>query len=102
MNRVYADHAATTRPAPEVVEAMLPFLREQFANPSASYAAARRVRKAVQVAREQVAALLGAQADEIVFTSCGTESINTALASVRLRYDVPDAAISSDPLLTRK
>jgi len=80
---IYLDNAATTQTDPEVVEAMMPFLREHYANPSASYAAARHVRKALHTAREQVAARLGAQADEIVFTSCGTESINTALASVR-------------------
>ncbi|MFN0079945.1 MAG: cysteine desulfurase family protein [Prosthecobacter sp.] len=80
---IYLDSAATTPTDPAVVEAMLPFLREHFANPSASYAAARTVRKAVQTAREQVATLIGAEADEIIFTSCGTESINTAIASVR-------------------
>ena len=80
---IYLDSAATTPTDPAVVEAMLPFLREHFANPSASYASARMVRKAVQTAREQVAALIDAQADEVIFTSCGTESINTALASVR-------------------
>ncbi len=80
---IYLDSAATTPTDPAVVEAMLPFLREHFANPSASYASARMVRKAVQTAREQVATLIDAQADEVIFTSCGTESINTALASVR-------------------
>ena len=75
---------------------MLPFLREHFANPSASYSAARMVRKAVQTAREQVATLIGAHADEIVFTSCGTESINTAIASVRASWPEKTDLIIAD------
>lgn len=93
---IYLDSAATTPTDPAVVEAMLPFLREHFANPSASYSAARMVRKAVQTAREQVARLLGAHADEIVFTSCGTESINTAIASVRASWPEKSDLIIGD------
>ena len=80
---IYLDSNATTCVAPEVLEAMLPFLREQFVNPSASYRAARTARRAVEQAREQVAALLGAEPEEVIFTSGGTEAINTAHASVR-------------------
>lgn len=80
---IYLDSNATTCVAPEVLEAMLPFLRDQFVNPSATYRAARTVRRAVEKAREQVAALLGADAEEVIFTSGGTEAINTAHASVR-------------------
>lgn len=80
---IYLDSNATTCVAPEVVEAMLPFLRERFVNPSAGYAAARGVRRAVEGAREQVAGLIGARADEMIFTSCGTESINAVHASAR-------------------
>jgi cysteine desulfurase len=80
---IYLDSNATTRVAPEVVTAMLPLLEEQWVNPSASYAAARGVRRAVERAREQVASLIVARADEVVFTSCGTESINAVHDSVR-------------------
>lgn len=77
---IYWDNNATTAVAPEVLEAMLPFLRERYFNPSAAYAGARQVRRAVEEAREAVAALVGAHPDEIVFTSGGTEATNSALA----------------------
>jgi cysteine desulfurase len=80
---IYLDAAATTPTDPAVIEAMLPFLSTHFANPGAGYSAARVVRKALQTARVLVAELLGAETGEIVFTSGGTESINTALASAR-------------------
>ncbi len=76
---IYWDNNATTPIAPQVLEAMLPYLREQFFNPSAAYAPAKAVRRAVNAAREQVAALVGAAPDEIVFTSGGTEATNAAL-----------------------
>jgi cysteine desulfurase len=77
----YLDSNATTQVDPQVVDAMLPFLREHHANPSASYAAARHVRKAVEHARGQVAALLDCEPEEIVFMSGGTESCNAAIFS---------------------
>lgn len=80
---IYWDNNATTPVAPEVLEAMLPFLREQFYNPSASYAAGKQVRKAMDTAREQVAALVGASPSEIIFTSGGTEASNTALSQFK-------------------
>ncbi len=80
---IYWDNNATTPLAPEVLDAMLPYLREQYFNPSAAYAPARGVRRALEQAREQVAALVGADAGEIVFTSGGTEATNTALAQFR-------------------
>src|SRR5690625_4912328 len=73
------DYAATTPLAPEVFEAMRPWLAEQFGNPSSPYRLARRARAAVDDARERVAAVLGAQAKEIYFTSGGTEAVNLAL-----------------------
>ncbi len=76
------DANATTRPHPAVVEAMLPFLTDRWHNPSSAHRAARRVRAALDEARGQVAALIGADAGEIVFTGCGTESNNAALASL--------------------
>jgi len=80
---IYLDANATTPVDPAVLEAMLPFLREHYANPAASYAGGRRVRRAIEQARAQVAALLGARLGEITFTSGGTESINAVHASVR-------------------
>ena len=77
---IYWDNNATTPVAPEVLESMLPYLQEQYFNPSAAYRAARQVRCAMDAAREQVAALVGAEPDEIIFTSGGTEASNTALA----------------------
>jgi len=76
---IYLDNNATTAVAPEVLEAMLPFLREQYGNPSSMYAFAGTAHRAMDKAREQVASLLGATADEIVFTACGTESDSTAI-----------------------
>jgi len=78
---IYLDHNATTPVCPEALEAMLPFLCENWANPSSGYRFARRAREAVQRAREQVAALIGAQPEEVIFTSGGTESSNAAVRS---------------------
>lgn len=83
---IYLDNNATTPVDPLAVEAMLPFLRESFGNPSSGYAIGREAKKAVAGAREQVAALLGAQPDEIIFTSCGTEADNTAIESAIRAY----------------
>ena len=80
---IYLDANATTPVDPAVLEAMLPYLREHYANPAASYASGRKVRRAIEQARAQLAALLGARPGEIIFTSGGTESINAAHASVR-------------------
>ncbi len=78
---IYMDNNATTQVAPEVVEAMLPFLSDNYGNPSSMYSFGGQVGGAVVNAREQVADLLGASSDEILFTSCGTESDNTAIRS---------------------
>lgn len=79
---IYLDANATTPLLPEVLEAMLPWLREGFANPSGSYGAAKLARQAIDQARDQVAELIGAKPREIVFTGGGTESVNTALHSL--------------------
>lgn len=76
---IYLDHNATTPLLPSVVDAMLPYLREQYGNPSSDHALGRRARTAVDTAREQVAELIGCHRDEIVFTSGGTESNNLAI-----------------------
>lgn len=73
---------ATTPLLDEVFEAMVPWLREGYANPSGTYRAAKLARRAIDQAREQVAALIGADPEEIVFTGSGTESVNTALVSL--------------------
>ncbi len=77
---IYLDHAATTPLHPEVLEAMLPWLQEGYGNPGSLHRVGRRARQAVKIAREQVAALIGAEAHEICFTSGGTEANNLALA----------------------
>ena len=77
--RVYLDHNATTPLDPQALEAMLPYLRESFGNPSSLHWFGQRARAAVEEARAQVAALVGASAPEIVFTSGGSESDNLAL-----------------------
>ncbi len=80
-NIVYMDNNATTRVAPEVLEVMLPYLQDFYGNPSSMHRFGGQVEAAITEARQQVAALLGADAEEIVFTSCGTESDSTAIFS---------------------
>lgn len=80
--RIYMDHNATTPLREEVLEAMLPYLRDEFGNASSLHAFGIRARRAVEAAREQVAAALGAQPREIVFTGCGTEADNQAIKGV--------------------
>jgi cysteine desulfurase len=79
---IYLDHNATTPLLPEVVDAMLPYLREHFGNPSSAHVYGRRAREAVDRARAQVAVLLGAQAEEIFFVAHGTEANNLAIRGV--------------------
>jgi cysteine desulfurase len=78
---IYLDNNATTQLDPAVLEEMLPFLTDYFGNPSSGYAFGAQVRRAIDLARERVAALLGCEPREIVFTSCGTESNNAAVNS---------------------
>lgn len=85
-NVIYMDNNATTRVAPEVVEAMMPFLTESYGNPSSMHTFGGHVGQDVKDARIKVAALLGAEPGEITFTSCGTESDSTAILSA-LRTD---------------
>lgn len=74
----YFDYNATTPLAPEVFDAMAPYLRERWGNPSSVYAFGHKVKEAIERARESVATLIGAETDEVIFTSGGTESNNTA------------------------
>lgn len=78
---IYFDNNATTRVAPEVVEAMLPFLTEFYGNPSSIHHFGGQLAAKIEEAREQLAALLGAQPSELIFTSCGTESDSSAILS---------------------
>jgi cysteine desulfurase len=86
---IYLDHNATTPVAPEVLEAMLPYLREAYGNASSMHSAGQKARAAVDAAREHVARLIGAKPAEIVFTSGGTEADNLAILGLL------DAALAS-------
>jgi len=79
MNIIYVDNNATTRVDPAVVEAMMPYYSEYYGNPSSMHAFGGNVGRAVNEARENVASLINASPDEIIFTSCGTESDSTAI-----------------------
>ena len=81
---IYFDNNATTQVDPEVLRQMLPFLQDQYGNPSSAYSFGKRAAKAVNLAREQIANLLRCEPSEIVFTSCGTESDNSAIQSALL------------------
>lgn len=82
--RIYFDHGATTRVLPEVVEAMTPYVSEKYGNASSIHSFGREARMAVDSSRARVAALIGADSSEIVFTSSGTESDNLAIKGVAL------------------
>src|SRR5437660_8357358 len=82
MPKVYLDHSATTPVDPRVVEAMLPYLTEKFGNASSVHLFGQEARAAADRARRQVAILIGARANEIVFTSGGTEANNLAIRGV--------------------
>jgi len=88
---IYLDHNGTTPLLPDVVDAMLPYLREHFGNPSSGHVYGVRAHKAVERARAQVAALLDCDPGEVIFTSGGTESSNLAI------HGVLDAVSSTDP-----
>lgn len=81
MKTIYFDNNATTQVAPEVLEEMVPYLRDFYGNPSSMHTFGGQLHKKIEEARERVARLLGAEPEEIIFTSCGTESDNTAIMS---------------------
>ena len=89
MGTIYLDYNATTPIAPEVREAMLPFLTDAFGNPSSSHALGGPVHDAVEAARQSVAELIGAESGEVFFTSGGTESNNLALLGTFAGLDQP-------------
>ncbi len=82
MERIYLDYAATTPADPEVIKAMQPYFFEKFGNPSSIHSFGREAKKAIEESRETVASFLGAKPEEIVFTSGGTESDNSAIKGV--------------------
>jgi cysteine desulfurase len=87
MKRIYLDYAATTPTHPEVVKAMLPYFTEMFGNPSSIYSYGQEAKEAIETARAQVACLINARTEEIVFTSGGTEADNFALKGVAFAND---------------
>jgi cysteine desulfurase len=96
---VYLDHAATTPVREEVLEAMRPFFGARFGNPSSVHRWGREARTALDEAHERVARCLGASADEVIFTSCGTEADNMAVLGVwRARRDEGRTAVVTTPI----
>jgi len=83
---IYLDNNATTQVAPEVLEVMLPYFHDLYGNPSSMHSFGGQVGRKIRAAREQLAMLIGANADEIIFTSCGTESDNAAIRSALSSY----------------
>jgi len=105
MNRVYLDHNATTAVEPEVLDAMLPYLSGEYGNAASIHTFGQKARAAVETAREQVAALIGARPQEIVFTSGGTEADNHAIFGVSQAFlaalrDMDSAAASKHIITT--
>ncbi len=94
MKRIYMDHNATTPLREEVLEAMLPYLREAFGNASSLHSYGMQARRAIEAAREQIATALAARPREIVFTGCGTESDNHAIKGI-VRGDRGEHVITS-------
>lgn len=84
MKKIYLDHIASTPVHPDVVETMIPYLKENFGNPQSLYEFGQRARSAIDNAREKVASLINAKPEEIYFTSSGTESNNFALKGIAL------------------
>ena len=89
LTMIYLDNNATTPIAPEVLEAMMPYLTTEWGNPSSSYRFGSKLKGVIENARAQVAELIGAHPGEVIFTSCGTESNNQPF--VRSRTYAPDA-----------
>ena len=95
LDAVYLDFNATTPIRPEVLDAMLPYLRDGFGNPSSDHARGLLARDAIERARSQVASLIGAAPDEIVFTSCATESSNLAIRGVAAARPAPGRVVTT-------
>ena len=98
MKRIYLDYAATTPVDPEVVKAMSPFFTDAFGNPSSTYSYGQEAKGAIEEARGRVSQLIGAEVDEIVFTSGGTESDNFALMGVAYANEARGNHIITTPV----
>ena len=88
---IYLDNGATTKPYPEVIEEMLPFLQQSFGNASSSYGLGMQAKKALNASKRKIAGLLGASMQEIIITSGGTEADNLAfygIARIVIRGDI--------------
>ena len=95
---IYLDNAATTKTAPEVVEAMLPYFTENYGNPSSVYSFAAKNKDAITKQREIIADALGANANEIYFTAGGSESDNWALKATAEAYKNKEIILSQQRL----
>lgn len=95
MKNVYLDNNATTAVAPEVIEAMAPYFKEHWGNPSSMHSFGGHVKRAIDEARQKVATLINADPSEIIFTSCGTESDNAAIRGVAEANDARVNIITS-------
>ena len=104
MDIKYFDNAATTRIKEEVLEEMFPYLSVEYGNPSSVYSIGRKARKAIEEARKQVASLINCKSYEIYFTSCGSESDNTALKGLAYAqmWRTPPAKSPASPPVHRQ
>ncbi len=98
MKSVYLDHSATTPVRTEVLEAMLPYLKDTFGNPSSIHMSGQKARKAIEDARSQVAQLIGADRKEVFFTSGGTESDNMAIKGTAMANEAKGKHIITSPI----
>ena len=98
MKRIYLDYAATTPVHPEVVNAMMPYFNDSFGNPSSHYSYAQEAKKAIEEARDNIAKLIGAQSEEIAFTSGGTEANNFAIKGVAYANNHKGTHIITTPI----
>lgn len=95
---IYLDHSATTAVEPSVIEAMIPYLKGNYGNPSSVHLLGQRAHHAVEESRRTVAAILGCRPREIVFTSCGTESDNLAIRGIVAASDLPRRHLITTPV----
>ncbi len=98
MTNIYFDHMATTPIHPLVFEAMIPYFKEIYGNPSSIHSVGERAKEVIDESREKVASLIGAKGEEIIFTSCGTESNNLALKGIALAYQSKGKHIVISPM----
>ncbi|MFM7338798.1 MAG: aminotransferase class V-fold PLP-dependent enzyme, partial [Bacteroidota bacterium] len=92
---IYLDNSATTQIDEEILDAMMPWMRDFFGNPSSAYALGRKSRVAIEEAREEIAASINAHPAELIFTSGGTEANNTILKSSCIESNLADALVIS-------